>query len=249
MELAVSRSRDRLSEVGPSAVLMRSSMTNDGRARSGPCRRRRRRRHRSRSGGGWQCHGAPTPRARRADLAKLDRLQERRADRNAVSLGGGEAQARGTGERRRVERRIAAGLGDASRFGKQFSRRIHEQSQRHVPFDLLLEERRRVGDRHVGIQRYRRFRLGRRRRLARLRVGLRRRAAAPDERNQSRPNERPHELLSLRRFCQAAKRFNASSGDNELTSNPSNSSSNGSGAANKPSCVASSGEGGRCVAT
>src|SRR6266550_5475523 len=137
------------------------SRSRSGRRRSSRRRRRRRwRRQRHR------------PRARRAHLAEFDRLEERCGHRDAVPLRGRKPQGRRAGQRRRIERGVATPLRDARGLREELARRVHEEAQRHVPFDFLLEKRGWIRDRYVGIERNRRLRLGRRRRLARLPAGL-----------------------------------------------------------------------------
>src|SRR5467141_4131342 len=104
----------------------------------------------------WQRH---RPRARRAHLAEFDRLEERCRYRNAVPLRRRKPQRHRAGQRCRIERGVTTRLRNAGGFRDELAGRVDEQ-------------RRGIRDGYVGIERDRRFRLGWRRRLARLPVGL-----------------------------------------------------------------------------
>src|SRR6267378_3573219 len=90
--------------------------------------------------------------ATRLRVPKLDRLEERGGDGQAVSPGGREAQLARARERRRVERRIAARFGHAARLRQQTPHRIDDQAQHHVALDLLVVQAGWVLDRRVSVQ-------------------------------------------------------------------------------------------------
>src|SRR2546425_7697208 len=116
-----------------------------------PLRRRRiapRRAHRSRCGSGGCAHrsqsgtrGVRLPLrdgATRLRMSKLDRLEERRGNRQAVPPCRSEAQLARTHEGRRIERWIAARFGHSARFRLESPCGIDEQAQDHVALDLLV---------------------------------------------------------------------------------------------------------------
>src|SRR5213592_4982402 len=104
---------------------------------------------------------SPNHGAARRGMTELDRLQERRGDRQPVPPCRSEAQLPRAAQRRRVERRIAARLGHAARLRGEPPGRIDEQPQHHVALDLLVVQPRRILDRRVGVQRHGRLLIGR----------------------------------------------------------------------------------------
>src|SRR5216683_1583662 len=96
--------------------------------------------HRSRSG----TRGVRLPLrdgATRLRMPKLDRLEERRGNRQAVPPGRSETQLARAHEGRRIERGIAARLGHSARFRLEPPRRIDEQAQDHVALDFLYDQK------------------------------------------------------------------------------------------------------------
>src|SRR3989441_882884 len=169
--------------------------------------------------------GRPTGRG----AAELDRLQERRRDREAAPPRGGEPQLFRARERRRVERRIPARLGDLARLRHEPPHRVGEQPQHDVAFGLLVVQPRRILDRRIRVERHGRL-LIRRRGGRRLRlVRWRRRRAASGRGEPGHPGERepPSHGASSSPFFPVARRVSASTGGKALRSRPSGAARSG----------------------
>src|SRR5256886_10928670 len=88
--------------------------------------------------------------------AELDRLQKGRRDGEPTPASRGETQLPRACERRRIEPRIAARLGDLARLRCEPAYRVADQPEHHIAFDFLVVQPRRILDRRVPADRDRR---------------------------------------------------------------------------------------------